>query len=187
MSRRMLAGIVAGVLVLAGAVGYLISDRTNSDDNEAIASFDECVAAGHPVSESYPRKCSVPSDGTFTEVLEHQAFEFTSPKGVLIKLNDLPSGASVSSPVTITGEVPGSWSFEATFPVVLVDWDGRIIAEGPAHLTGDWMTEELVAFTVTLEFEKPTVKNNGALILRTDNPSGLPANDDAIEIPVVFE
>lgn len=187
MSRRMLAGIAVTVLVLGSAIGYLIYDRSQTVQDGAIANFDECVAAGHPVSESHPRRCSVPGDGTFTEVIEHQVFEFTSPKGVLITLDDLPSGASLSSPVTITGEVPGSWSFEASFPVVLVDWDGRIIAEGPAQLTGDWMTEELVPFTVTLEFDPPTDNHNGALILRTDNPSGLPANDDAVEIPVIFE
>lgn len=32
-----------------------------------IASFEECAAAGHPVLESYPRKCAVPGGGTFTE------------------------------------------------------------------------------------------------------------------------
>lgn len=32
-----------------------------------IDSFEDCVAAGYPVMESYPRQCSVPGIGTFTE------------------------------------------------------------------------------------------------------------------------
>jgi hypothetical protein len=32
-----------------------------------IRSFDECVAAGYPVMESYPRQCRVPGGPSFTE------------------------------------------------------------------------------------------------------------------------
>ena len=49
------------------------------------------------------------------------------------------------------------------------------------------MTEDFISFEAKIEFEKPTLKNNGALILRKDNPSGLPEYDDALEIPIIFE
>jgi hypothetical protein len=62
-----------------------------------------------------------------------------------------------------------------------------IIAEQPAILQGDWMTDDFVPFTVTLSFDKPSTYMNGALILQKDNPSGLSENDDAIEIPITFE
>jgi serpin B len=35
--------------------------------NDEIKSFNDCVAAGYPVMESFPRQCSVPGGRTFTE------------------------------------------------------------------------------------------------------------------------
>lgn len=94
----------------------------------------------------------------------------------------------VTSPLSVTGRARGTWFFEASFPVTLVDWDGLIIAEGYAAAQGEWMTEELVPFTAVLEFEKPTLyPERGALILRKDNPSDLPELDESIEIPVRYE
>lgn len=101
---------------------------------------------------------------------------------------DLPNpGTVVISPLTITGRARGNWFFEASFPLVLTDWDGRIIAQGHATADGDWMTTDYVRFHGTLEFEKPSTGVRGTLILRKDNPSGLPEHDDALEIPVFFE
>ena len=70
--------------------------------------------------------------------------------------------------------------------MVLVNWDGLIIAEGHAEAQSDWMTEEFVPFKAVLTFNAPAYKNYGTLILRKDNPSGLPEHDDALEIPVLF-
>lgn len=99
--------------------------------------------------------------------------------------------ATVSSPLIITGRARGPWYFEASFPVTLTNWDGRIIAEGYAQAQSDWMTTEFVPFTATLTFTTPTAgdpaKNRGTLILKKDNPSGLPENDMALEIPVEFK
>ena len=52
------------VLVLVGLSWY-------NNSREGITNFDECVAAGNPVMESYPRQCrDDESDRTFTEVIE---------------------------------------------------------------------------------------------------------------------
>ena len=110
-------------------------------------------------------------------------------KAGLIRLTAPLPNATVSSPLTITGEARGYWYFEASFPVVLVDWDGRIIAQGIATAKDEWMTEEFVPFEATLTFvaDKNVYSNRGALILQKDNPSGLPEYDDALEIPVVIK
>lgn len=98
----------------------------------------------------------------------------------------------VTSPLVLEGQARGPWYFEASFPVSLTNWDGLIIAEGAATAVGDWMTEEFVPFTMSLAFTNPfnpgdpDFMKNGTLILKNDNPSGLPENDDAIEIPVRF-
>ncbi len=98
----------------------------------------------------------------------------------------------VTSPLSISGEARGTWYFEASFPVMLTNWDGLIIAEGVATAAGDWMTEDFVPFTANLEFTNPynpgdpDFMKKGTLILKKDNPSDLPENDDALEIPINF-
>lgn len=98
-------------------------------------------------------------------------------------------GEAIASPLIVRGRARGTWYFEGSFPVSLTDWDGKIITDGYAEAKGEWMTEEFVDFEGTIEFTKPNteVSNKGTLILRRDNPSGLPENDAAIEIPIVFE
>ncbi|MFW6262373.1 MAG: Gmad2 immunoglobulin-like domain-containing protein [Spirochaetota bacterium] len=102
-------------------------------------------------------------------------------------------GDLVESPLVVRGEARGSWYFEADFPVVLVDWDGLIIAEGFARAQDDWMTEDFVPFRAELRFESPYERGDpefmerGTIILQRANPSGLPENDAAVEVPLRFE
>lgn len=106
----------------------------------------------------------------------------------LIRVASPLANAIVTSPITIAGVARGTWYFEASFPVVLVDWDGKIIAQGVATAQSDWTTTDFVPFTATLSFNTADISghysNKGTLILKKDNPSGLPAHDDALEIPV---
>lgn len=110
-------------------------------------------------------------------------------KADLIRVTSPLPNATVSSPLTITGQARGTWYFEASFPVVLVDWDGRIIAQGIAQAKDNWMTTEFVPFEAILTFaaDPNAYSNRGALILQKDNPSGLPEYDDALEIPVLIK
>ena len=110
---------------------------------------------------------------------------YESRKGVTIKVYSPSNGAKVTSPLVIIGEVPGNWSFEASFPVILKDPNGNIIAKAPAQLLGDWMTTKLVPFSLKLPYTA-SMTGNGSIILQKDNPSGLPQNDDSVMIPVAF-
>lgn len=107
-------------------------------------------------------------------------------KSDLIQLDFPVSGATITSPLTVTGQARGSWFFEGSFPVLLVDWDGKIIAQTQAKAQKEWTTDEFVPFSAELQFEKPNLYDRGNLILKKDNPSGLSKNDDALEIPVSF-
>lgn len=111
-----------------------------------------------------------------------------SPKNDLIRVTTPSAESSISSPVTIRGTARGMWFFEGSFPISIVNWDGLIIGEGVATAEGEWMTEEFVPFTATISYtvDPQTPYNRGAIILKKDNPSGLPENDDAIEIPVTL-
>lgn len=94
-------------------------------------------------------------------------------------------GALITSPVTVTGQVRGTWYFEASFPVHVVDADGRELGTGIAQAGSDWMTEDYVPFTVSVDFKAPTTAT-GSIILQKDNPSGDPKHDDSVVIPVKF-
>lgn len=95
--------------------------------------------------------------------------------------------ASISSPLRVEGVARGTWFFEGSFPLTLVNWNGLIIAEGYAQAQGDWMTEDRVPWVGEIEFTKPEFDERGYLILQKDNPSGEPQFDDSIEIPIIFE
>lgn len=103
----------------------------------------------------------------------------------LIVLESPQVGSAVSSPFTITGKARGTWFFEASFPVVLVDENNTVVAAGVAQAKGEWMTEDFVPFSATLTFA-PHKKGEGTLILKKDNPSGDPARDDSLRVPVTF-
>lgn len=91
----------------------------------------------------------------------------------------------VESPLVITGEARGTWYFEASFPVRLVDASGNELAIAPAQAQGEWMTTEFVPFSVTLSFDEP-VTDTGMLILEKDNPSGLPEHAASFSVPIRF-
>jgi len=98
----------------------------------------------------------------------------------------LKAGDTISSPLEISGKARGNWFFEASFPVVLLDGNNKEITTVVAQAQSDWMTEDFVDFKATLNFSKPETQN-GILILKKDNPSGLPENDEQIEVPIYFK
>lgn len=95
-------------------------------------------------------------------------------------------GAKVSSPLMVTGAARGTWFFEASFPAELLDAQGKIIAQGPGQAQGEWMTTEFVPFTLEFTFPAQPAGSKGTLVLKKDNPSGDPALDKSLEIPVTF-
>jgi hypothetical protein len=112
----------------------------------------------------------------------------STDKSNLIRVTSPQPGSTVNNPIKISGEARGQWFFEASFPVYLTDWDGKIIAQGIATAKGDWMTTEFVPFTAELSYSLDEISggysNRGILILKKDNPSGLPEHDDALEMTV---
>jgi hypothetical protein len=146
-----------------------------------VKSFEECLKANNQVMESHPRRCKA-GEEIFTENIGNEL-----EKQNLIRLDNPRPNQEIQSPFTIEGEARGVWFFEASFPVVLVDWDGLIIAQTIATAQSDWMTNDFVKFKAEIKFDKPAYSNKGALILKKDNPLGLPQYDDALEIPIIFK
>ena len=96
-------------------------------------------------------------------------------------------GAQISSPLILKGKARGIWFFEGDFPVLLLDAHGNRIAEGYASAKGEWMTKNFVNFEGLLHFRDAFSGTKGSLVLKKDNPAGLPQFDDALEIPISFE
>ncbi len=91
----------------------------------------------------------------------------------------------VSSPFTVEGQARGNWFFEASFPIQLIDDQGKILGQSYVQAQGDWMTENLVSFKGEINYQL-AAKTTGKLVLKNDNPSGLPQYDKKIEIPVII-
>jgi Immunoglobulin-like domain of bacterial spore germination len=181
MNYKPLIGVVLALAVLGGGA-WLVHVSTKSYAN--ISSYDECVAAGYPVMETSPAQCSTPDGRTFTQEVSSVATS-TNPFSDSIHVTAPIANAVVGSPLTITGEAHGTWYFEASFPIKLVDSTGKVLAQGHADAQGDWMTEDFVPFKATLTFTTPG-SGTGMVVINNDNPSGDPAKDKQVTVPVQF-
>ncbi len=176
--KTFIVGII--IIILGVTVLYLFISKPSCLWPTGTASnFEECVAQGNPVMESWPRQCRA-GDKTFVENIGNELEKID-----LIRINTPRPNQLVESPLEIEGEARGYWFFEADFPVKLLDANDEELGTAIAKTSSNWMTEDFVSFEATLEFETPITKK-GTLILEKDNPSGLPENADELRIPVRF-
>jgi hypothetical protein len=103
-----------------------------------------------------------------------------------IKIDNPESDEIVSFPLIIEGEARGSWYFEASFPIKLLDKDGEELAVAIAQAQADWMTNDFVPFKAVIELSSLPETETGFLVLQKDNPSGLPENDEQVRAPIRF-
>lgn len=95
------------------------------------------------------------------------------------------AGSTVAKAFTVTGEAPGNWYFEASFPIQIRDADNNKVAQGIAQAQSDWMTVEQVPFKADITID--TYSGPATLVLMRDNPSGLPEHDDSLSIPIIIK
>ena len=169
------------VFILGGVAIYLILFKPGEAPRPIINNFEECVSAGYPVLESYPRQCKTPDGKSFTEDIGNEL-----EKSDLIKIDNPRPNQIIESPLFVKGEARGNWYFEASFPAKLFDDNGFLLGITIAQALGNWMTEDFVPFNVILPFAVPST-SKGRLILEKDNPSGLPEYADELRIPVYFK
>lgn len=101
------------------------------------------------------------------------------------KLKSSTADTAIKSPAVISGEARGSVFFEGTFPVSIEDSNGLELGIGQATSTSNWMTADFIPFTVTVTFNTPTT-TTGFIVLKNDNPSGLPANAHSAKFSISF-
>jgi len=146
----------------------------------SVNSFDECVAAGYPVQETYPARCVGPNQVVFSQDIGNE-LELAH----LIQLAQPRPQETVRSPLQLQGQARGNWYFEAEFLARIYDATGQQLGMAIITTRDDWMTSEFVAFDGELSFDTPQTAT-GRLIIEKSNPSGLPENAAQLEVPVRF-
>lgn len=76
MTNKIIIAIIAAVIVVLAAWQLFFKGTFQKFQP---ASFEECVAAGYPIAESYPRQCFTPDGKSFTETVEQPVQRPSSP------------------------------------------------------------------------------------------------------------
>lgn len=186
----LLAVLVMGWLLLSGPFSNLLKvsnvEEPNNIDLATIQSFEDCEAAGFPVMESYPRRCALPDGRVYAEEIEVLPV-YDNASADMIRVDNPHAGGVVGKEFMVTGAARGNWYFEASFPIEIQSETGAIIGGTIATAEGDWMTTDFVPFKSEM-IDLPSAFTGPAwLILKKDNPSGLPENDASVRIPIVVE
>ena len=132
-----------------------------------------------------PENMPIKSYDPFEE--DRKKYEALLAQGIDLRpdvlLENLHMFDTIVSPLNITGRARGNWYFEASFPIKLLNADGKEIAMTTAQAQSDWMTTDYVPFKATLKFTVDK-EQGGTLVFMNDNPSGLPENDKKFELPI---
>lgn len=110
----------------------------------------------------------------------------STPTNEMVKVTEPLNNALIKSPVVVKGTARGNWYFEASFPIKVLDANGKVLGMAAAQAQGDWMTTNFVPFSLSLSFSTSTT-NTGTIVLQKDNPSGLVENDAEVRIPIRFK
>lgn len=161
-------------------------DNGRPADISSIKSFRDCEQAGFPVRESYPRQCALPDGRVYAEEIVVEP-TYRNASADMIRIDNPHPGGVVGKEFVVTGDARGSWFFEASFPIDIVGENGNIIGGSFATAEGEWMTTDFVSFKSEI-IDLPSAYTGPAwLVLKKDNPSGLPENDASVWVPIVVE
>lgn len=122
------------------------------------------------------------SDGT----QNNPSLNYENASSDMIVVEAPQPGTVLPKEFTISGTARGNWFFEASFPIQVTDQQGNTIYEGFATASGEWMTTDFVPYSGTVSLAG-AYSGLATLILKKDNPSGLPENDASVSFPIVIE
>lgn len=97
-------------------------------------------------------------------------------------------GAVVGKDFSVIGKARGYWFFEASFPIEVLDKNGKSLVTSIAQPRNgeDWMTTQFVNFKADIKIPQ-TYIGPATLVLKKNNPSGLPEHDASISFPIIVE
>jgi hypothetical protein len=160
-SNRKFASTLIALFVIGVVFIFMLKNKPNPGKRESVPETDVTSVSTKESSPSHP----------YVE---------------LIQINQPKPNSLVKNPIILMGKAKGAWFFEGGFPVVLVYAPSKNLSiQVRATAEGDWMSENWVEFGATLDFP-PTSEDNGFIILKKDNPSGLKENDAEVWVPIKF-
>lgn len=171
ISRNKLTLIILALIVVIG--GVLIFTGEGSNNNGAISSFEECVDAGNPVMESYPRQCRTQDGRLFVEeIKDPQPGTDKSVRGFVTEIDT--SQIAADGPALVVVDVPRNGEQTIALPSMgvnlckaqqqvvsvhdvevgdFVEVNGRVDAEGrivPCESSDHYLRTPDLSGTVTL-------------------------------------
>lgn len=133
-----------------------------------------------------PATSTSQEEGVTTSETIDEEFDSSQPLSAHVLVTSPQPKQRVEHSFTVAGVAPGEWYFEGQFPMQVRDMEGNVIGRATAAAHGDWTTEKLVTFTAKMQIDA-THSGPAKLILLKSNPSGMPENDDALEIEIVID
>lgn len=150
-----------------------------------VNSFESCVQAGYPVTSSTTKQCTTNDGRIYAEEINQSPTYTNATKDLIVVSLPLP-GNVTGKEFSIIGKARGTWFFEASFPVEVLDNNGKTLFSGPAHAEGDWMTTDFVPFKIDVKVPQ-SYTGKATVVLKKDNPSGLPERDASVMYPITIE
>lgn len=184
IDRDMAAALSAAQRGVCGQTGRLDKEGTYASSSR-VWSFDVKIPTPDGRTEC-STTCLVSLDAQ-TSSLQPACPDGSSTSTAELMEVDVPKiNQRVHSPLMVTGKAWGSWYFEGSFPIKMVDASGTLLGQVAAQAQSDWMGDRFVPFQALLTFVTSTTPT-GEVVFQKDNPSGLPEYDAEIRVPVVFE
>jgi uncharacterized protein YxeA len=153
-------------MVVEGAFGQSINTQVDT-------------ASGEYLISAYPAESDLIE--IYDQILEHIKLD----ADIDVSLSQPKLGDQIESPVTVQGKAPGTWFFEAALPVEIETADGQILAEEIFITERDWMTEELLDFEISLDYDDSDA-NFGFIKVVKNDVSDIPRNKHFFYWPVRF-
>jgi hypothetical protein len=83
-------------LIFVAIYAYFYTKNNSVTPVQDISTFEECAAAGYPIMESYPERCSVPGGDTYTRVITDESPTPTTLTGTYTCLPKVDTGGPVT-------------------------------------------------------------------------------------------
>lgn len=177
--------LILTIIFIAIGADFVIVKKNSPPKIPQAFSFKECEELGYPIMESYPRQCKTPDGKNFVEILPSKITYKNASTSMIVIDSPLPE-TTVDNSFVLTGKAYGGWYFEASFPVQVLDSNNQILFEGPAQAEGDWMTSAFVPFKAAISLPN-TYSGKITMLIKNDNPSGLPENDASLSFSLTKE
>jgi hypothetical protein len=183
MQKGNTALIVILVLIVLGILAYAVWGRSDTSAYPNTTATTSSTTAGTTATDSTTTDTGTTTGGSTGGTGSTQSISGDTAN--LVRISIQP-GDAVTNGQTITGAVKGSYFFEANAVGKLLNANKNTLKQFPITATGNWQTADAVNFSFVLD-TNGLPKGTGFIRIQNDNPSGDPARDKYIDIPVVFQ